>query len=268
MFLGGIMWPKFQVWALKKACKKIAPNRIAMSGEECESNDFYSSRIKLGEVSALIRGLDSDILQLLKYNPETEICDIEDEININEVDFNKVEIRYYLHSYYTSYVGINPFIFNCITKKDYVKIKLKRAFNSVSQSLFNHRELQIKPRYELLSYLINNYGISRSEFSITSLMSGIYSLRSFGHPDRETCQSKLRMYIDSFIESGEVSNTQSGFKVNGKAIVTLELFQTEERHHKDSVRLQYGMIILTLFLAMFAAVQAGLIKLKPFIDFS
>jgi hypothetical protein len=263
-----VMWSKIQIWALKKAITKISPTRISMSGAECESNNFYSTRIILGDVSALVRDLNNGTVSLLKYNPETNSCDIEDEVDIYKINLKTIEITYYLHNHYTSYVGIDAFICHCLTKKDYIKIKLKRIFNSISQSLFNRRELQIKPRYELLSYLIDNYGISRKEFRITSLMSGIYTLRSFGHPDHKECQNKLRMYVDSFIESGEVSNTKSGFKVNGKAIVTLELFQTEERRHKDSVKLQYSMVLLTLLLAMLASVQAGLIKLKPFVDLS
>ena len=202
------MWSKIQIWALKKALTKISPTRIPMSGAECETNDFYSTRIRFSNVSALVRDFDHDTVSLLKYNSTTDTCDIEAEVDISKINLKTIEITHYLHNYYTSYIGINPFIFHCLTKKDYIKVKLKRIFNSISQFLFNRRELQIKPRYELLSYLIDNYGISRSEFSITSLMSGIYTLRSFCHPDRNECQNKLRMYVDSFVESGEVSNTK------------------------------------------------------------
>jgi hypothetical protein len=262
------MWSKIQSWALKKACTKLGPTQISMSGPEAEKNNFYSTQIMFDGVSALVRDFKDDTISVLKYNSATDRCDIEEEIALCKVDLKTTRITYYLHNHYATYIGINSFIFHCLSKKEFIKIKLKRLLNSISQSWFNHRELQIKPRYELLSYLIENYGINREEFSITSLMSGIYSLRSFGHPNRQECQNKLRMYVDSFIESGEVSKTKTGYKVNGKAIVTLELFQTEERRHKDSVRLQYSMVLLTLLLAMLASVQAGLIKLKPFIDLS
>lgn len=257
------------MWALRKAFGKIDPTRIPMSGPECEENNFYSTRIKLDGVSALVRDLDMNTVKVLKYNPETDQCDIELDIDINNIDVNTVEITHYLHNYYTTYTGINSFILHCLTRKDYVKVKLKRILNKVSQFLFNKKELQLKPRYDLLDYLIENYGISRKEFSLSSLVSDMYSLRFFGHPDRENCQNKLRMYIDSFVESGEISKVKGGgYNVNGKAIVTLEKYQTEERRHKDSVKLQYSMVILTLLLAILASIQAGLIKLKPFLDLS
>ena len=262
------MWSNIQTWALKKAFSKISPLQISMSGAECEKNNFYSTKIMFDDISALVRKFDGDSISVLKYNSETNKYDIEEEVALCEVNLQTIKITYYLHNYYTTYTGINSFILHCLTKKEFFKIKLKRLLNSISQSWFNHRELQLKPRYELLSYLIEHYGVSRKEFSITSLMSDIYSLRFFGHPDRQECQNKLRMYVDSFIESGEVSNTRTGYKVNGKAIVTLEAFQTEERRHKDSVKLQYSMVFLTLLLAMLASIQAGLIKLKPFIDLS
>ncbi|MCS0350004.1 hypothetical protein ND920_00045 [Vibrio ordalii] len=263
------MWSKIQIWALRKAFGKVGPTLISMSGPESEKNNFYSTRIKLDGVSALVRELDMNMVKVLKYNPDTEQCDIKLDVNIIDIDVNIVEITHYLHNYYTTYIGVNSFIFHCLTKKDCIKIKLKRIFNKVLQSLFNKKELQIKPRYEMLDYLIENYGISRKEFSLTSLISDMYSLRFFGHPDRVNYQNKLRMYVDSFVESGEVSKLQDGgYKVNGKAIVTLEKYQTEERRHTDSVKLQYSMVILTLLLAILASIQAGLIRLKPFLDLS
>jgi len=262
------MWSKIKFRALKKAFAKIAPNRIPMSGPESEKNDFYSTRIMLGEQTALVQRLDENKVSILKYNQETDTCDIEDEILLTEIDLKTIETTHYLHNYYTTYVGINSFILHCLTKKDYIKVKLKRVLNSIAQSRFNNRELEIKPRYELLSYLIDNHGISQKEFSIVSLSSSMYTLRFFGHPDREQCQNKLKMYVESFVESGELSRVAGGYKVNGKAIVTLEQFQTEERRHKDSVKLQYSMVLLTFLLAILASIQAGLIKLKPFIDLS
>jgi len=262
------MWSKIQIWALKKAFAKIAPTRIPMSGPESEKNDFYSTRITVGEQTALVQGLDENKISLLKYNRETDTCDIEVEILLTEINLKTIEATHYLHNHYTTYIGINSFILHCLTKKDFIKVKLKRLLNSMAQSRFNNRELQIKPRYELLSYLIDNHGISQKEFSLVSLTSGIYTLRFFGHPDREQCQNKLRMYVESFVESGELSKIAGSYKVNGKAIVTLEHFQTEERRHKDSVKLQYSMVLLTFLLAILASIQAGLVKLKPFIDFS
>ncbi|MDT1012817.1 hypothetical protein RMN64_15485 [Plesiomonas shigelloides] len=263
------MWSKIQIWALKKAFKKVGPTRIPMSSPECEKNNFYSTRIKLDGVSALVRELNENTVKVLKYNSETNTCDINLDINIINIDANTIEITYYLHNYHTTYTGINSFIFHCLSRKDYLKFKSMRALNKVSQFLFNRKKLQLKPRYDLLDYLIENYGVCNKEFSLISLTSDIYSLRFFWHPDRENCQNKIRMYIDSFVESGEISKIERmQYKVNGKAIVTLEKYQTEERRHKDSVKLQYSMVILTLILAILASIQAGLIKLKPFLDLS
>lgn len=263
------MWSKIQMWALRKALGKVGPTRIPMSGPECEKNNFYSTRIKLDGVSALVRELDMNMVKVLKYNPDTDHCDIELDIDIINIDANAIEVTHYLHNYYTTYTGVNSFMLHCLTRKDYVKVKLKKMLNKVLQSLFNRKELQLKPKYELLGYLIENYGVSRKEFSLTSLVSDMHSLRFFRHPDRENYKNKLRMYVDSFVESGEVSKVQGGgYKVNGKAILTLERYQTEERRHKVSVRLQYGMVILTSLLAFLASVQAGLIKLKPLLDLS
>ncbi|TOQ18775.1 hypothetical protein, partial [Vibrio parahaemolyticus] len=79
------MWSKIQMWALKKAFGKVAPSRISMSGPECEKNNFYSTRIKLDGVSALVRELDMNKVNVLKYNPATDTCDIELDIDIANI---------------------------------------------------------------------------------------------------------------------------------------------------------------------------------------
>ncbi|GIU35555.1 hypothetical protein TUM4644_36770 [Shewanella colwelliana] len=261
-------WSDIQRWALVKACFLLAPHKIPMSGPECESNDFYTIKFNFNDSGrVLVKGIQGYTVSFLAWDKSTNSYNTEGSIEVSEIDLSTVEITHYLHAFYTTYSSVNGFIFHCLTKKDYIKIKCIRAWQKLTQTVFNRFELQSKPRHELLDYLVNCYGIHRKQFGLISLMSDVYSIRSFGHPDKETCKNKLRLYLESLVDSGELVKVANGdFKVTGKAVVTLELFQHEERRHRDSLRSQYIMVALTLCLAMLASIQAGLIKLKPILD--
>lgn len=256
---------KLHKWALIKACSKMAPNRISMSGPKCEKNDFYTVRVPTkGNPKSLVLGMNGSLITIFEgegKKPST--------LSIDDVDLTSIEITHYLHNFYTIYDGIDNFILHCLSKKDAVKVKFLRIIQNLSQKIFNTKVLHSKPRHELLEYIVENYGVKNKEFGLISLMSDIYSIRSFGHPDKDKCLNMLRLYLSSLSESGEITKgRQSDYRVTGKAIVTLEAFQNGERRHKDSVRLQYIMVVITIFLAILASIQAGLVKLKPLIDFT
>ncbi|MEL0659669.1 hypothetical protein V6255_11015 [Psychromonas arctica] len=262
------MVSKFQKWILLKACSKIAPTTIYRSSPESDHNDFYSIKISTKDNrKLLIRKIDGLKIFALIYDENRSKYCIEETFYIDQLDINRIEIKHYLYNFYTTYKSINEFALHYLLKKDVFKIKFLRLKDRVAQTIFNQRILQIKPRLELLEYIIENYGITNKEFGLISLMSDIYSLRCFRHPDKEKCLNKLRMYLKSFIESGEIiKNSQGNDSVTGKAIVTLEQYQNDERRHNNSVRVQYSMVLLTLLLAFLASIQAGLIKLKPIFD--
>lgn len=70
------------------------------------------------------------------------------------------------------------------------------------------------------------------------------------------------------VKSGELNKINHEYEVTGKAIITLERYEEQERRHVEAVKLQRKMVLLTIFLVIMAAVQAGLIKFPPLLDFS
>ena len=93
-------------------------------------------------------------------------------------------------------------------------------------------------------------------------MGRMHTYRWFYHPDKEMQKKYLELYLESFVESGELSCKDSiTYKLTGKAVVTLESFEDEERKHRDNFIIQVVMVLLTIALTFLATVQAGLIKL-------
>jgi len=124
-------------------------------------------------------------------------------------------------------------------------------------------------RLELLRLILKHY-IRTGEKDINSidLMSSLYSIRWIVHPDKDAQETKLILYLDSFVESGDLicTNNHYSYTITGKALLTLDEYEKSERRHQDNVRLQRLMVLLTLIMAFFAMVQADLIKLPTLID--
>ena len=101
-------------------------------------------------------------------------------------------------------------------------------------------------------------------------MSRLYSIRWIVHPDKNMQDKKLILYLDSFVESGDLicTNRHYSYTITGKALLTLDEYEESERRHQDNVRLQRLMVLLTLIMAFFTMVQADLIKLPTFFDFT
>lgn len=112
--------------------------------------------------------------------------------------------------------------------------------------------------------------LDRTHNGITSLdlMTKIYSMRLFLHSSWGVQDKKMDLYLDSLVSSGELNKINDEYVVTGKAISTIEKYEEDERRHTAAVKLQRGMLWLTIIAVIFAIVQSGVIKLPTFIDFS
>jgi hypothetical protein len=68
--------------------------------------------------------------------------------------------------------------------------------------------------------------------------------------------------------SGELAHKGGYYVVNAKAILTLEKYEEDERRHRHQIKLQIFMIVLTGLLAIFAMIQAEIIKVPCLLDFT
>ena len=67
---------------------------------------------------------------------------------------------------------------------------------------------------------------------------------------------------------GEIKKTSDGYLVTGRAISTLERYEEEERRHIQAVKLQRGMLLLTIIIIIVSLLQSDLIKLPTLINLS
>jgi len=191
----------------------------------------------------------------------------ETKISIGRLDDYQLNITHYCGLLEVSYSSIYDFSWNYFTRIIYIKIQLINHIDSFSQYFFNKKKLVTKKRMDLLRFMMNDQ-LDRDHDYINKrdLMTKIYTIRLFLHPSRDAQKKKLKLYLESLIESGELREINNGYVVTGVAISTIERYEEEERRHTEAVKLQRKMFWLALAALIFAVAQTGMVKLPTLID--
>jgi hypothetical protein len=254
-------------WLLPKLIKRKCEERIPRSGDEGEKVNCFSIALD-SQDSPFFRLIDfrNDKLIGLQWNGNR----YEDELSINLSDIDKYDFKvthyYGLNEVY--YDGIYSIAWNYLTRQIYFKIKFYRALSSISQYFFNKKRLITKRRMELLQLMLNIYlDNEQSNIDTIDLMTKLYSIRWVSHPSGDQQMRKLKIYLESLVDSGEIIKENQGYRVTGKAITTLENFEKEEQRHISNVKLQRRLVWLTLILVLIGLIQSGIVKLPTILDF-
>lgn len=86
-------------------------------------------------------------------------------------------------------------------------------------------------------------------------MRKIYGSSVHSHPDFEKEDRKFELLLASLVSSGDVIKTNQKYKIDPKALTTIETFERDERRHADSVRTNNYIAVLTAIIALATIVQ-------------
>ncbi len=180
------------------------------------------------------------------------------KIPLSETNKYQLRITHYYGLCTIEYTGLIDFIIFGITKYEVLKYNINKIFNKTSQFVFNKRKLVTFDRISLLRTMINYYFNNRGKsFSRIDLMNMIHSIRWIHHPDADQHKHKLQLFIDSFVETGEVKKiNDTNYIITGRAITTLSKYEEQERRHTENIKLQRRIVWLTLAIVLAGLVQA------------
>ncbi|MGF1841356.1 hypothetical protein [Vibrio atlanticus] len=253
--------------SLTKVIKNNCPIRIPRSGKAGAQIRCYSTYIKLaGEYELLVKDFDGEQLTGYQYSKELDRYDEEAAIHIDWLTLDSLEVEQYIGYFSVTYTGLWDFVLFENTKLMALLAFYHRSKSNLAQYLFNKRQIESKKRHELLKFLLENYGSLEQEFHLITLLRQVYSAHMFRHPDKDKLKELLDLQLDSFVQTGELSYSDSGYRLTGRAIITLESFQIEARRHRVSMVQQWLMIALTLVLALIGLIQAEVIELPVLLD--
>ncbi|MBN1474142.1 MAG: hypothetical protein JW914_05975 [Syntrophaceae bacterium] len=239
---------------------------MALFGEEAEKrNCYYVFLLSHGKRSAVIESIDSDAISGKQYDGNSFSKDI--RILLESVNANDIEIVHNYKLNRVSFKGLFEFFIYSKTKIEYLIIYSHILSYKFRRLIYNRKRLATIHRLELLSALVDSY-IEKPErgINLSDIMENIYSPMWIEHPDKDSSENKLNLYLDSFVESGEIERDKAKYFVKSKAISTLEKYEEDDRRHRRQVNLQIMMIILTVLLALIGLIQAEVIKIPTILD--
>ncbi|MBW7471700.1 hypothetical protein [Marinobacter sp. F4218] len=261
-----------KIWLLKRLLPRLiarsCESRIPRSGKRGEAVNCYVVAMDRNyEPYFLATAFDGNKLSGLKWDGRSYSEDL--DLSLSELLHGQLSITHYYGLSEVTFSSIYDFAWHYFTRIIYLKIRLYRHIDASFQYFFNKKRLVTKRRMDLLAFMVEDQLVrTHKGIDLLSLMSKIYSMRMFLHPSREVQREKVRLYLESLVQSGELRKVNTEYVVEGKAIETLEKHEETEQRHTEAVKLQRKMFWLTFVAVTFAVVQAGVIKLPTIIDLS
>lgn len=247
---------KLKIWVLQRILPELlrrrSPDRIPRSGKAGEAINCFSVFLENDAgLNFYAESMQGTQLRGKRWDGTTFA--INETIVLSGI--NTADLRV------THYYGLTDIRFRglwALTKARvfgviYAKIHLQRTWAGISQYIFNRRSLVTMERTQLLQFLIEHHIEHPGRpVSVIDVMTGLHSLRWVLHPGADSQQRKLELYLDSLCISGELSKRNGRYLVAGQAIASIEKYAEEERRHSENTRIQYGILIGTIAMAVCA----------------
>lgn len=251
--------------ALARALSHPCEARIPRSGERGAAVNCFTVAIDRGEAPYLIAlNLDGEQLSCIEWNGNEYVTPrtlFVSDLTPSEVRFT----HYYGHSE-VMYEGVLDFLWNRAIAWPYLKIHAVRRFAVLEQYLFNKKKLVTQQRKGLLKVLLNRTLDGVAEHDPLDLMTELYSIRWYSHPQSGDTRRRLEFYLESLVETGELRCANHMYSVTGQGVRALEEYEEQERKYSEGVKLQAKAFWVAVAVALLTVVQAGLIRLPPVVD--
>jgi len=234
-------------YAISKASSKPAPDRIPLSGiERLVGRDYY----------VLWFGTDEDKRRFLFRRkifggvsglsfPEDSNEGEDANLTSEELLTRNITIEQYYRQSQFEYQGVLEFfVYNFFRVYKVVHLKAQ-----ISQALFIRGSLALKDRSQLLRFIADETLNDRNyRTSAIDIITEIYSIRAWSHPQRERVQHYYELMLQSLVSSGDLTEHDRSFRLTPKALQTIHDESEEQTRHEDNKRLQRRLVWLTLAL--------------------
>lgn len=248
---------------LKKPIPQNGVVRIGI-GADLVNAKIIQFRRKNGGPWLIVERREGDDLICSTWNGDTHTG--EDRYPIDGFRNDQFKIKHYYGSNTVYYDGLNDYARGHYFRTPYVLIHLQRIFERTGTFFYNRRRIVLGQRLELLTFMIEQAAEGKGSFSALDLMTDMHTIRWITHPNGESVRHRLQLYLDSLVDTGELKRVNRGYQLTGRALSLVEERSEQERKHKQSIKIQWLIVILALVTALLTMVQAGLIKLNPLLD--
>lgn len=256
---------RISTWLLGHVLSRPCGSRIPRSGGKGAAVNCFVTAIDKGDDPYLIvQSLSNGQLGCIEWDGSTYTTAVEHPLaSFRPRDFR---ITHYYGLSEVAYDGLMDFLVNRATAWPYIKIHIVGAFTHLDQYLFNKKKLVSKARNDLLKLLVDEALAGRTEHESLDLMTALYSIKWYSHPEGGAVHERLEFYLDSLAETGELKKIGHKYVVTGHALRAIEEYEEQERKHTENVKMQWRTFWLALAVAALTVVQAGIIRLPVLLD--
>ncbi len=254
----------------KLLAKKSLNNNIPMSGTAAQRNDYYI--VYFGK-KYLVDGYDSNKRLLnVRALDEKGAYTINERVTLSATLQYPINVTYFYKNYWKEYTKIGILAFDYRMRC----VQIVCTWDKFTQWIYNRKPLWvIRNRMDLLERIIKRQfeqegsgertNFKKPAFTAFDIMNEVYSSnRLFDHPDYEARMMKISLFLDAFVYSGELKKQDNiRYTTTEKAIQTLGDYQESQRRHQDAIKTQQRIFLLTVVIAIAAAVQAYFTAFPP-----
>jgi len=250
---------------LRTVLSRPCGSRIPRSGERGSAVNCFVTAIDKGDEPYLIvQSLEADQIGCIQWDGNS--YSIPCSFPLTDFGPNDFRITHYYGLSEIRFSGIFDYVVNRMTRWPYITVHTVRVLDRFDQYLFNKKKLISKERQSLLKVLVNKALDGHTAHETLDLMTALYSIKWFSHPQGADAQRRLEFYLDSLAATGELKIVDYKYVVTGQALRTIEEYEEQERKHTENVKIQRRALWVTVAIAALTVVQSGLIKLPPFLD--
>ncbi|MBU3260117.1 hypothetical protein KPG71_08855 [Roseovarius sp. PS-C2] len=244
--------------ALIRSLNKKAPSRFRYSVE----NDFYSIVIKKqgDEYGILVDSMNPTTIKGRLWTGSR--YQIPASISFDRLQKPILEVTRFYGFEQIRYSGLWDFWCGEIFQLPF----LHWLASTVKQKFFEATTRFRHSRMDVLKKLVekhldtavrqNGLLFEANQKSIIQMFSDCYGARVFAHSAYSAESAHFRLIIESLAETGDLNKkNRHEFELSPKALATIAEYEQAERRHKDNIRLNWLIAVLTLVIAASTALQ-------------
>lgn len=186
--------------------------------------------------------------------------------SISQFQDEQFKIKHYYGPSTIYYESLSDYALGYYLRAPYALIHLRRSLERAGTFLYNRRRIVLGQRLELLTFMIEQAAEGKDSFNSLDLMTDMHTIRWITHPNGESVRSRLELYLDSLVDTGELTITNGDYHLTGQALRLVEERSEQEGKHKQGIKIQWLIAVLAFVTALLTIVQAGLVKLNPLLD--
>lgn len=249
--------------AIWLALRKPAPERIPLSDRQRTSaRDYFLVYLDDGEVRwrFLVRGANKFGVDGLWYEDDAT-QGVPTSIPTSNISDYRPRITQYFGEMEIAYDSYAEFVLYQIFRLP----NIFRVRRRIARFFFQRRHLIREDRIRVLQLLVDEtireaneeiHGRGFVWFSAPAIMYRLYGPYYDLHPQFEELRRYYRVLLDSLVESGDLVNELASYRISARSMMTLANYAEDDRRHRDQVRQQGILGVLTFALVAVGAAQA------------